>query len=142
MFSLIDSHSEKRILEAIRQAESLTSGEIRVHLQRRTGGDPLEPAKTKFEQLGMTRTKERNGILFFIVLGEKKFAVIGDTGIHEKVGDAFWTSIADTMTGFFKTGDLAGGIEAGVLKAGDALATHFPRKSDDVNELPDNLSTG
>ena len=131
-----------RIVAAIRQAEHATSGEIRVHVQPRCGADPCVDAARVFERLGMTRTAGRNGVLVFLAWRDRRFAVIGDTGIHERVGDAFWRATADAMTPLFASGDLAAGLEAGVRAAGEALRQHFPHRRDDKNELPDTISEG
>jgi len=139
---LLPAADRKRIVAAIQRAESRTSGEIRVHVQARCGADPLRDATRVFERLGMTRTQARNGVLIFLAVRHHRFAVIGDTGIHAAVGDAFWQQTADAMIPHFVRGDLAGGLEAGVLAAGEALQRHFPHQRNDVNELSDTISEG
>ena len=129
-----------RIVAAIRQAEHATSGEIRVHVQRRCGADPCRDAARVFDRLGMTRTAARNGVLVFLAWRDRRFAVIGDTGIHQRVGAAFWRATADAMTPCFAAGDLLAGVVAGVLAAGEALRQHFPHQRSDVNELADEIS--
>lgn len=131
-----------RIMSAITRAEQATSGEIRVHVQRRCGADPCQDAARVFERLGMTRTAARNGVLVFIAWRDRRFAIIGDTGIHERVGEAFWGATTDAMTPHFAGGDLVAGIEAGVLAAGEALRRHFPHQRDDKNELSNEISKG
>jgi uncharacterized membrane protein len=135
------SHAEK-IVAAIRKAEMKTSGEIKVHIQKSVDGDIMKEAIRKFKELGMAATAERNGVLIFIAKGSRQLTIIGDEGIHSKVGDDFWNEAVATMVKHFKADDFIGGIEAGVIKAGDALSTHFPRKKDDVNELDDSVSVG
>ncbi len=137
---LLSAADRKRIVAAIRTAEQMTSGEIRVHVQPRCGEDPICEATRVFERLGMTRTAERNGVLIFLALRDRRFAVIGDTGIHTAVGDEFWQQIADAMTAHFARGELAAGLEAGVLAIGEALQRHFPHRRNDTNELPDTIS--
>jgi uncharacterized membrane protein len=132
----------QRLLAAIRAAELTTSGEIRVHVQRHCSQDPCRDAAQRFERLGMTRTAARNGGLIFVAWRAHRFAIIGDSGIHEKVGEAFWRATAAAMTPHFVAGDLVAGIEAGVLAAGEALRQNFPRQPDDRNELPDEISHG
>ena len=135
-----DDH--RRIVAAIRRAEHATSGEIRVHMQRRCGADPYRDAVRVFERLRMTRTATRNGVLIFLAWRDRRFAVIGDTSIHERVGDVFWRTTAEAMTPHFAAGNLVAGVEAGVLAAGAALHRHFPHQRNDVNELPDDISKG
>jgi uncharacterized membrane protein len=130
---------QARVVAAISAAELKTSGEIRVLLARSKAADPVAAAQRHFERLGMTQTKERNGVLIFLAPRSHTFAVLGDTAIHEKCGDAFWTELAAAMTEHFKRGDFTAGLEHGITRAGALLAGHFPRSPDDVNELPDEI---
>ena len=139
---LLSAGDRKRLVAAIGTAEHATSGEIRVHVQRRCGDDPQRDAVQVFERLGMTRTAARNGVLIFLAMRDRRFAVIGDTGIHAAVGDEFWQGVADAMRPHFQRGELATGLEAGILAAGQALKRHFPHHRNDVNELPDTISEG
>ena len=139
---LLSRADRERIVAAIRAAEHKTSGEIRVHVQPHCGADPVRDATRVFERLRMTRTAARNGVLIFLAVRDRRFAVIGDTAIHAAVGDAFWQATADAMTPHFARGDLAGGLESGVRAAGEALKRHFPHKRNDVNERPDTISEG
>lgn len=132
---------ELRVLEAIRSAESETSGEIRVHIERRCGGQPMEAAKRWFRRLGMRGTRDRNGVLFYLAVDERVFAVVGDVGIHEKVGQDFWAALRDELQGSFAAGDHAAGLIRAIAETGRRLALHFPRRPDDRNELPDEVST-
>lgn len=138
----ISAKDRERIVEAIKKAELNTSGEIRVHVQEILIGDIFEEAKKKFEELGMTATKQRNGTLIFISTKERQMAILGDEGINKIVPEGFWQETVDMMIAFFKKDDLIGGIEAGVLKAGDALKKYFPYQSDDKNELENDISIG
>jgi uncharacterized membrane protein len=131
-----------RVVKAIEDAERDTSGEIRVHLQHRVKGDIFAAAKARFEELGMTATEQRNGVLFYIALKQRQFAVLGDQGIDERVPDGFWEETVATMREHFAAGDLVGGLEAGIRQAGKALKEFFPYQSDDVNELSDEISYG
>ena len=131
---------EERIINAIKQAEKQTSGEIRVHIAKRILGDPVKAAIKIFEKIGMTNTKERNGVLILIGLKSKKIAVIGDKGIHQKVGEHFWNDVIKIITEEFKKGNFVEGLEKGILKIGEKLKEFFPYKQDDVNELPDEIS--
>lgn len=131
-----------RIVAAIHTAEQATSGEIRVHVQRRCSADPCRDAARVFNRLKMTRTAARNGVLVFLAWRDRRFAVIGDTGIHAQVGAEFWRATADAMVPCFASGDLVAGVEAGVLAAGEALRRHFPHQRNDVNELANDISKG
>lgn len=133
---------ERQILESIQKAEKATSGEIRVRLEHSSGGDSYKRAVEVFEKLGMTATEERNGILFYLATDDHQFTLIGDSGIHEKVEDTFWTRVKDEVISEFKLGNYATGLCNGIEHCGNALAEHFPYRSDDVNELPDEISKG
>jgi uncharacterized membrane protein len=127
------------IIAAIRQAEEKTSGEIRVFISHKNVTDPVAAAQAHFEKLGMTKTRHRNGILIFVAPRARKFAVIGDTVVHQRCGDAFWQALAAEMTGHFKKSDFSAGIIHAIRKAGDLLAAHFPPHPGDGNELPDEI---
>jgi uncharacterized membrane protein len=140
MAELIDKESNQKIVEAIKVAEKDTSGEIRVHIQKKAKGDIFDLAKEKFDKLGMAATEQKNGVLIFIAMQDRQFAILGDEGINECVPDDFWNETVDKMKEFFKKGDFAGGVEAGVLSAGKALLEFFPYQKDDINELSDEVS--
>lgn len=138
-FSSSPKIDHARVTAAIAAAERLTSGEIRVLLARERTADPIATAQKHFERLGMTRTSHRNGVLILLAPRSRTFAVIGDTGVHEKCGDAFWAGLAAAMTEHFKRGDFTAGLVHGIDRAGALLAEHFPRAPDDRNELPDEI---
>jgi uncharacterized membrane protein len=129
----------EEIVAAIREAELRTSGEIRVFVTRQSVNDPLPLAQEAFVRMNMEKTRERNGVLFFVAPRTNKFAVVGDAGVHEKCGDVFWQELAAAMSGHFRESEFTRGIVHGVRKAGDLLAQHFPRRPDDQNELPDQV---
>lgn len=129
-----------RIVEAIQQAEKATSGEIRVHLIRSNQNDLLSYGSQLLEKLGITRTRDRNGILFLMELKSQRFAVVGDRGIHDKVGQDFWNSIRDEVLIEFRRGDFAKGLVAGILHCGERMKEHFPARVDDANELANEIS--
>lgn len=137
---LLSEEDEARVIAAIRAAEAQTSGEIRVHVERRATGDALSAARGWFHRLGMDETKERNGILFYIAVDERAFAIVGDAEIHARVGEAFWQALRDRMQGAFAEGSPGGGLAKAIDEAGARLAEHFPRKKDDRNELTDEIS--
>jgi uncharacterized membrane protein len=130
------------IVAAIRQAEKKTSGEIRVFVSRHEPEDALAAARHQFDRLGMHRTRNRNGVLIFVAPQARKFAVIGDAGVHERCGEGFWQKMAEEMTGRFKQGEFTQGILHGIKKAGELLAEHFPPGPDDKNEQPDEIAEG
>ena len=130
----------ERVAGAIREFEARTSGEIRVHLTEHAPGDPTAAAARAFERIGMTRTRDRNGVLFFVSVRDHRFAVIGDSGIHARVEPDFWTSVVLAVEGDFARGRRAEGLMQGIALAGAKLAECFPPRADDVNELPDAFS--
>src|SRR5262245_32160437 len=136
------------IAGAIRAAESRTSAEIRVHLERRVRGglfgrrrDALARAQHVFRRLGMHRTAERHGVLIYIAVEERRLAVVGDEGIHARVGDAHWNEVRDLMVEILReNGPARRALERAIETLGRALAEHFPRRRDDRNELSDEVS--
>ncbi len=139
----VESQQEQRIIAAIEAAELVTSGEVRVHLNDTCSGNPLRDAQKQFHKLGMHQTAERNGILFFIALESHKFAVVGDAGIHAKVGQSFWEGIRDHMVPELKEGRWIEALELGIAEAGRALAEHFPHQGrSDRDELSNDVSRG
>ncbi len=137
---LLDKNLKKDIVKAIREAEKLTSGEIRVHIQSKCSNDPFFDGKKIFKKLQMDKTKEKNGVLIFIALKSKKFAILGDKGIHEKVGEDFWNDVRDTITEYFHKDQFQMGIVTGVGLIGEKLKKYFPRQRNDKNELPNTVS--
>jgi uncharacterized membrane protein len=136
----IKEEDRKRIVKAIEMAELNSSGEIRVHFESHCKENILDHAAFIFNKLGMHQTDQRNGILFYIALKDKKFAVIGDAGIHEKVGDDFWEKVKNEMIPYFKEGRLSDGLIEGINKAGNELKAYFPYQKDDKNELDNEIS--
>lgn len=137
---ILSVSDEARLIKAIQLAELKTSGEVRIHLEKTIKGDALDECKKKFTELNMHQTKDRNGILFYLAINSKSFAVWGDEGIHQKVSDEFWKSITDCAIGYFKQNDLITGIEKSVELCGEKLKIHFPLQTDDKNELSNDIS--
>ena len=132
-----------RIIEAIRRAESKTSGEMRVYIQRgKFETDPVMLAQKKFQRLGMYKTRERNAVLIFVAPRAHKFAVVGDQAIHEKCGEQFWQHVVDGMRVHFQNEKFSHALTEAVNEVGKVLATHFPRTSANANELPDEIIEG
>jgi uncharacterized membrane protein len=140
--SFLDAVEHDRVVQAIREAESRSAGEIRVHVTNKTVDDAEKAAEAQFEALGMTATAQRNGVLIYIAPKSQKFAVVGDTAIHARCGADFWKSIAQAMGEDFRGGRFTDGIVKGVARTGEALAANFPREAGraDVNELSDTVS--
>lgn len=133
---------KQRIEAAIQAAEKDTSGEIQVHIENACHDDVLDRAAALFGILKMHQTARRNGILFYLAVKDKKFAILGDTGIDKKVPDTFWDEIKDHMQQCFREGRFTDGLCDGIRQAGEALSSYFPYQQDDVNELPDDISFG
>ena len=131
---------QDQILAAIKEAEKETSGEIRIHIETTCETNVLDRAAWVFKKLGMNKTAERNGVLFYLAVKDRKFAIIGDAGIHAKVPEGFWDEIKEILTKRFKKGEFTEGLAEGMLLAGKQLKTHFPYRKDDVNELSDEIS--
>lgn len=129
------------ILDAIAEAESITSGEIRVHVDL-YGGEIMARAQEVFDDLGMSETKQRNGVLLYLAVEEGRFVVLGDTGIAEKVPENFWDHIRDGVQESFRENDFLDGVLYFIEETGEHLQEYFPHESDDVNELPDAISFG
>ena len=130
------------IKQAIAEAELNTSGEIRVHIEGKCADDVLDRATYIFEKLGIHKTEKRNGVLFYLAVEDKKFAILGDAGINKVTPDNFWDNIKDVMQSLFKENKFAEGLIKGIKMAGEQLKTHFPYTDDDVNELSDEISFG
>jgi uncharacterized membrane protein len=132
-----------RVKAALQDAERRTSGEIRVSVAPYFWGPVRRVAEKAFDRLNMHRTRDRNGILFFIVPSRKRFVVLGDAGIHARVGQDFWECLASLMSGHFRKGEFTEGLVCGIEEAGLKLAAHFPYDpATDVNELPDDIDFG
>ncbi len=131
---------QEAIVRAIGEAEHATSGEIRVHMETSCKTNILDEAAWLFRKLGMHRTAERNGVLVYMAIKERSFAIIGDSGINAVVPPGFWDSIRDHMQQRFSEGHFAEGLSEGVLMVGEKLKEHFPRMRNDLNELPDAIS--
>ena len=131
---------QQKIVAAIKEAELNTSGEIRVHIENHCKEEALERAAELFYDLKMNHTAARNGILFYLAVKDRKFAIIGDEGINKEVEHDFWNDIKDEMISNFKENKFAEGLIVGILKCGDKLKEYFPYQNDDVNELSDEIS--
>jgi uncharacterized membrane protein len=127
---------------AVAKAEKRTSGEIRVFIEDSSEDGPLDRAAYLFAQLGMHKTDQRNGVLIYVAFSDRKFSIIGDKGIHEKVGDIFWDQIKVNMATHFREGKILKGLLVAVEESGEALSKHFPYQGSDRNELSDEIMFG
>ena len=121
-------------------AELDTSGEIRVHVENSFNGDVLDRAAYIFKELKMHETGQRNGVLIYFAIRNRKFAIIGDVGINQKTGTGFWDDIKDVMLNHFRDGLFTEGLTEAIRMTGEQLKKHFPYQKDDVNELSDDIS--
>ncbi len=128
------------IVCAIKEAELNTSGEVRVHIELRCKGDAKEKAIHWFHKLGMDKTELKNGVLVYLAIHSRKFAIVGDKGIDAVVAPDFWDDVKEKMKEHFVNEDFTSGLREGILLAGQQLKTYFPYQSDDVNEVPDEIS--
>ncbi|WP_291857958.1 TPM domain-containing protein [Marinilabilia sp.] len=140
--NLFNEEQKEKIVNAVKEAELNTSGEIRVHIEKSCPEDVMDRAAYIFEKLKMHKTELRNGVLFYLSVKDRKFAILGDAGINAKVPGGFWDEIKELMLNCFRKEDFAGGLVQGILRSGEQLKTHFPYQKDDVNELNDEISFG
>lgn len=138
--TFFSKEQQAQILASVKEAEMETSGEIRVHIETSLKDDVLDRAAWLFRKMGMDKTAERNGVLFYLAVNDRKFAIIGDAGINSKVPAGFWDDISEVLKKNFKEGKFTEGLAEGIIMAGNQLKTHFPHRLDDVNELPDDIS--
>lgn len=134
------SEQKKRILQEIREAELDSSGEIRVHIENHCKTEAFARGVELFHKLGMHKTGERNGVLFYLAMKDHKFAIVADEGINKKVPHDFWDLIKTDMAQQFKAGNFVEGLCIAIDLAGKQLKSHFPYKHDDKNELSDEIS--
>ncbi|MGB6154119.1 MAG: TPM domain-containing protein [Pricia sp.] len=138
----LSTKDEQDIVKAILAAEKNTSGEIRVHIEAHTRLAHMDRAKEVFQMLKMGNTKEENGVLIYVAVNDRKFAIYGDSGIDKVVPDGFWNTTRDAIQSQFKKNNFKQGIIDGILMAGKELQTHFPWQQGDINELSDAVSKG
>lgn len=139
---LINETQQKAIQAAIAEAELNTSGEIRVHIDAKCAGNPMEKAILVFEKLKMHETAQRNGVLFYVAMNDKKLAILGDKGINAVVPENFWDAIRDSMIKAFKKGEFSEGLIEGIVTAGQQLKSAFPLLQNDENELSNEVTFG
>jgi len=138
--AFLSKEEEQEIVQAIVEAEKNTSGEVRVHIENHSNKTPLERAQEVFFELKMEATNDRNGVLFYVSVADKKFAIIGDQGINELVAPDFWDTTKEIVIAHFKNGNFKTGLVEGILSAGNQLKAYFPYQSDDEDELSNEIS--
>lgn len=145
----LSNEDEALVIEAIRTAENNTSGEIRVHLEKKIAStnalekpNAFDRAAQVFDLLHMNNTKFSNGVLIYVAVEDRELVILGDKGINDVVAPDFWESTKDAIIHQFKKNNTAQGLIDGILKAGEQLKKHFPRLKNDVNELDDTISVG
>ncbi len=137
-----DESDRLQILAEIKEAEKNTSGEIRLFIEDDCGENVLDRAAFIFKELEMDKTKQRNGVLFYLATDSRQFAILGDQGIHSKVEKDFWHAIKHEMQNYFTEGNFLKGLSIGIKMSGDALKKHFPYHKNDKNELSDDIVFG
>lgn len=133
---------QDEIKTAVKLAELDTSGEIRVHIEKNCPGEVMDRAAFLFKTLNMHKTAERNGVLIYLAVNNRKFAILGDAGINAKVPENFWDAIKHEMLSNFRNGEFTQGLCIAIQSAGEQLKQHFPYQQGDVNELSDDISFG
>ncbi len=140
--NILRNLDDRRIVSAIREAERNTSGEIKVHIEGHCSTGIIARSCFVFDKLQLDKTKQRNGVLFYLAYKDKKFAILGDKGINDVVDEHFWDDIKNEMATFFKRGDFDDGLIHGILACGMKLKEYFPHLQDDENEISDEISHG
>jgi uncharacterized membrane protein len=138
--NFFNENEKKGIVDAITTAETHTSGEIRVHIENFCFGNEVKRAIKVFNKLGMSATKERNGILIYLAVISKKVAIIGDEGIHKKLGKEYWDKLVIHLIDKFKEHHAAEGIAESIIECGHQLKHYFPYEEGDKDELTNEIS--
>lgn len=136
----LTSTEQDQVVEAIKKAELNTSGEIRVHFENSLKSSCMDRAKEVFSYLNMQKTKNRNGVLFFVAVHDKSFTILGDSGIDKVVPNDFWENVKNMVVSDFSKGNRVEGLVNGILEAGQKLKQYFPFQLDDTNELTNEIS--
>jgi uncharacterized membrane protein len=138
------AEEKQQLIAAIQKAEQRTSGEVRLFVESKCRFvDPMDRAKEIFLELGMHKTELRNATLIYIAVDDRQAAILGDEGIHQKVGADYWQAEVVKMLSQFKSENLVSGICTAIGDLGEALYQHFPyNSSTDKNELPDEIVFG
>lgn len=132
----LTQYEEEELMHAIAAAEAGSIGELRVVILRKVKGDALAAAKRHFGELGLAETCGRSGVLLLVSTHDHKAAIIGDVGVHDKVGERFWQAVIDRAIAFFRNGELLLGLLSAVDEIGQAFRAHLPAERGEGNELP------
>ncbi|AMC10977.1 hypothetical protein Lupro_06830 [Lutibacter profundi] len=138
----LTKEQEQKLIQTIKVAEKNTSGEIRVHIEKASDKPPIDRALEVFHLLKMNETQLKNGVLLYVAIESKQFAIIGDEGIHNKVTSSFWDTTKEIVLSHFAKKEFAKGLELGILEVGEKLKNYFPYQTNDTNELSDEISKG
>jgi uncharacterized membrane protein YgcG len=132
------------IVSTISEVEDKTTAELRIHLEDTTHNqDPYTRAKYWFEKLGMTKTTERNGVLLYIAVADRKLAILGDKGIYEKVSTDYWVKIKEQLVQNFTKEQYTEGMIGAIKNIGEVLIKYFPNHSGQKrDELSNEISVG
>lgn len=136
----LSPEQEEKIIDAIKRSEKLTSGEIKVHIEKKCNGDAYKKAVEVFNRLKLYKTEKRNAVLIYVASDSHKFAVIGDVGVNKMVNTEFWNEVVNSMLVHFKENNPAEAIIKGIEKTGQLLAEYFPYQKEDLNEIDNNIS--
>jgi len=139
MTRFLTDEEEALLVEEIRKEEARTSAEIRVCVTDKLIFRPQRFAWRLFDDIGMRNTRERNAVLIVMMPRVKKIVVIGDKAIHDLVGDAYWQNAVSAMVREMHASGPLNAIREGLRRLGDTLSSHWPRREDDINELPDEI---
>ena len=140
--TFFSQEQQDAITKAIAEAELQTSGEIRVHIENTLNGDVLDRAAYLFRHLGMNKTELRNGVLIYLAVKSRQFAILGDKGIHRVVPENFWDDIKHRMLVHFSENDFTAGLIQAIAETGEHLKKNFPHQAYDKNELSNDISFG
>ena len=138
----LSATDRSRVQAAIAEAEGRTGGELRVHLEDHIEDDVLDHAAFIFEELGMHRTRERNGVLIYLSVSDRKVAVLGDVGINARVPAGFWNDVLSVLKLHLAAGRQADGLCEAAHMVGEKLRAHFPHHADDQDELSNDITGG
>ena len=138
--NILNREEDRQVVEAIQQAERNTSGEIKVHIENHCKGNVEQRSLFVFKHLKLNETKLHNGVLIYLSIKDRKLAILGDEGIDKVVEEGFWNDVKDLMLSHFKEGRFAEGLVQGIQRCGEKLKAYFPYQSDDINEIPDDIS--
>ena len=140
---VFDEAEQAAIINAIREAELNTSGEVRVYVERKCAYiDALDRAIELFREMEMDQTRDRNAVLLYVAVRDHQLAIYGDEGIHQRVGTEYWKREVFQLIRDFNREDYVTAIANCVRDIGEALKTHFPYHKEDKNELPDDIGFG